>query len=242
MVFAVIFYTEGDLSMLKKGIAEFIGTFVLVLIGTGTIVLGDGGSGLLGIGLAFGLALVAMAYSIGTISGAHVNPAVSLAMYVNKRINLQLLVTYIVAQLAGALAGSLTLKLFLSQSGYELTNLGANVLADGVTLFGGFMIELVLTFIFVLVILVSTGKNGDSHFAGLIIGLTLAAMILMGGTTSGASLNPARSFGPAILVGGTALSQLWMYTVSTLLGGALAAVVARFVLDSEAGTPGVEVE
>lgn len=226
--------------MLKKAIAEIIGTFTLVLIGTGSVVLGDGKSGLLGIGIAFGISVVAMAYSVGTISGAHMNPAVSLAMYINQRISLQVLFTYVAAQLIGALTGSMVLRFFLSQSGGDMTNLGATVLAEGVTILGGFMIELVLTFIFVLVILVTTGKKGDSHLAGLIIGLTLAALIIMGGTTTGVSLNPARSFGPAILMGGVALSQLWLYTLSTLLGGALAALVAKYILDSEAGAPGVE--
>ncbi|MGP6140437.1 MULTISPECIES: MIP/aquaporin family protein [unclassified Jeotgalibaca] len=226
--------------MIKKALAEMIGTFALVLIGTGTVVLGDGTTGLLGIGFAFGLAVVAMAYSVGTISGAHLNPAVSLAMFINKRINLQTFAAYVVAQLVGAVAGSGVLRLILSQVGGDTSNLGATVLAEGVTLFGGFMIELILTFIFVMVILAATGKNGDAHFAGLIIGLTLVALILLGGTTTGVSLNPARSFGPAVFMGGAALSQLWMYTLATLAGGGLAAVVAKFVLDTEAGAPGVE--
>lgn len=226
--------------MIKKALAEMIGTFALVLIGTGTVVLGDGTTGLLGIGFAFGLAVVAMAYSVGTISGAHLNPAVSLAMFINKRIDVQTFVAYIVAQLVGAVAGSGVLRLILSQVGGDTSNLGATVLAEGVTLFGGFMIELILTFIFVMVILTATGKNGDAHLAGLVIGLTLVALILLGGTTTGVSLNPARSFGPAVFMGGAALSQLWMYTLATLAGGGLAAVVAKFVLDTEAGAPGVE--
>lgn len=219
--------------MLKKAIAEGIGTFALVLVGTGAIVLGDGVSGLLSVALAFGLTVVAMAYSVGTVSGAHLNPAVSIAMYFNKRLSLNELVAYLVAQLVGALAGSALLQLFLSQSGLDTANLGATTLTDGVTLFGGFIMEFVLTFLFVLVILTVTGKNGNPQLAGLIIGLTLAAMILLGGTTSGASLNPARSFGPAILVGGAALSQLWMYTVSTILGGIAASFVAKYVLGTE---------
>lgn len=226
--------------MLKKALAELIGTFTLILIGTGSVVLGDGKSGLLGIGIAFGMAVVAMAYSVGTISGAHMNPAVSLAMYINKRISLQVLFMYVAAQLIGALTGSMALRFFLSQSGGDTANLWATVLAEGVTVFGGFMIELVLTFIFVLVILVTTGKKGDSHLAGLIIGLTLVALIVMGGTTTGVSLNPARSFGPAVLMGGAALSQLWLYTLSTVFGGTLAALVAKYVLETEAGAPGVE--
>lgn len=219
--------------MLKKAISEVIGTFVLVLVGTGAIVLGDGLSGLLSVALAFGLSVVVMAYSVGTVSGAHLNPAVSIAMYLNKRLSLNEFITYVVAQLVGAVAGSAVLQLFVSQSGLDAASLGATTLADGVTMFGGFVIEFVLTFIFVMVILTVTGKNGNGQMAGLVIGLTLVAMILLGGTTSGASLNPARSFGPAMLVGGAALSQLWMYTLSTLLGGVAASFVAKFVLDTE---------
>lgn len=228
--------------MFKNAIAEGIGTFALVLIGTGAIVLGDGVTGLLSVALAFGLTVIAMAYSVGTVSGAHLNPAVSLAMFMNKRISLTGLLTYIGAQLVGAAAGSAMLYFFLAQSGGDTANLGATVLADGVTLTGGFVIETVLTFLFVLVILTVTGKKGDSHLAGLIIGLTLAALIIVGGSVTGASFNPARSFGPAIFMGGTALSQLWLYTLSTLLGGVLASLVAKHVLDTEVGAPGVEQE
>lgn len=227
---------------MKKAIAEFIGTFTLVLVGTGAVVLGDPQSGLSGIALAFGLIFIAMAYSVGTISGAHLNPAVSLAMFVNKRMGLHGLLTYVVAQLLGALAGSAVLQFFLAQSGGDTANLAATTMAEGLSVTGGFAIEFILTFLFVLVIVAVTGKEGDTHLAGIIIGLTLIALILAGGTTSGASLNPARSFGPAILMGGTALSQLWLYTLAPLLGAALAAVVAKFALDTEMGAPGVEQE
>lgn len=228
--------------MLKKAMAEATGTFALVLIGTGAIVLGDGTAGLLGVALAFGFIVIAMAYSVGTVSGAHMNPAVSLAMYLNKRLSFNGLLTYVAAQLIGAIAGSAMLRLFLSQSGRDMANMGATVLAEGVTNTGGFIIELVLTFLFVLVILTATGQKGDPHLAGLIIGLTLIALILVGGTTTGASLNPARSLGPAIFTGGAALSQMWLYTLATLLGGTLASFVAKYVLGTEMGAPGVEQE
>lgn len=226
--------------MLKKALAEFIGTFALVFIGTGAIILGSGDTGLLAIALAFGLTLMAMAYSVGTVSGAHVNPAVSLAMFINKRIDLKAFIAYVVAQFAGALMGSLVLRFLLVEAGKEVVSLGETVLADGFSMVGGFAVETILTFIFVLVILTVTGRNGNSTMAGLVIGLTLTAMIFMGGNLSGASLNIARSFGPAILIGGAAVSQLWLYAVATLLGGALAAFVAKFVLDTEAGAPGAE--
>lgn len=228
--------------MVKKAISEVIGTFALVLIGTGAVVLDSGDTGLLAIGLAFGLTLMAMAYSVGTVSGAHLNPAVSLAMYLNKRMDLKAFFVYVAAQLVGALAASLTLRFFLVASGKEIVSLGETVLAEGLSTSGGFAIETVLTFLFVLVILTVTGRNGDPHMAGIVIGLTLTTLIFMGGTTTGVSLNAARSFGPAVLMGGAAVSQLWLYTLSTLLGGALAAVVAKFVLDTEAGAPGAEQE
>lgn len=227
---------------MKNAIAEFIGTFTLVLVGTGAVVLGDPQSGLAGIALAFGLTFIAIAYSVGTISGAHVNPAVSLAMFVNKRMGLHGLLTYVAAQLLGALAGSAVLQFFLAQSGRDTANLAATTLADGLSVTGGFAIEFVFTFLFVLVIMAVTGREGDTHLAGIVIGLTLIAIILVAGTTSGASLNPARSFGPALLMGGTALSQLWLYTLAPLAGGALAAVVAKLALNTETGAPGVEQE
>lgn len=219
--------------MIKKTIAEFIGTFALVLIGTGSIVLGDEETGLLGIALAFGFVVIAMAYSVGTVSGAHLNPAVSLAMYLNKRLTFKGLIVYILAQLVGAIAGSAMLRLFLTQTGKSIANMGTTVLADGVTITGGFIIELVLTFLFILVILITTGQKGNAQLAGLSIGLTLIALILVGGTTSGTSLNPARSFGPAIFTGGPALSQLWLYSLAPLLAGILAAFVAKYVFDTE---------
>lgn len=190
--------------------------------------------------LAFGFVVVAMAYSIGTVSGAHINPAVSFAMLINGRIDFKEFIVYVIAQLAGAAAGSGILMFFLSESGESTASLGSTVLADGLSTTGGFAIEFVLTFIFVLVIITATGEHGDPHLAGMVIGLTLVALILMGGTTTGVSVNPARSFGPAIFEGGEALSQLWLYTLAPLLGGALAAVVGRFVLDTERGAPGVE--
>lgn len=226
--------------MLKKALAEVIGTFALVFIGTGAIVSDSGDTGLLAIGLAFGLTLMAMAFSVGTVSGAHVNPAVSLAMLINKRLPVTDFVVYVVSQLVGALAASAVLRFVLSAAGREIVGLGETVLSEGVSVAGGFVIEMVLTFLFVLVILTVTGRQGNSQMAGLVIGLTLTAMIYMGGTLTGASLNAARSFGPAVFMGGAALSQLWLYVASTLVGGALAAVVANFVLDTEAGDLGPE--
>lgn len=221
--------------MLKKGIAEFIGTFVLVLFGTGAAVLGGGieGIGTLGIAMAFGLSIVAMAYSIGTISGCHVNPAVSIAMYVNKRLSISELAYYIVGQVLGAVVATGVLKIILSTSDMAVTNLGQNsfgALGAG----GAFLVEAILTFIFILVIIVVTGKHGSPELAGLVIGLTLVLIHLLGIPLTGTSVNPARSFSPAIFAGGEALSQLWVFIVAPIVGGILAAITSKLLLDSEA--------
>src|SRR5699024_10636783 len=140
---------KGDCMMWKKAIAEGMGTLFLVLFGTGAVVFGDG---MLSIALAFGLIVIAMAYSIGTIPGAHMNPGVSLAMFLNGRINFKGVMVYVGAQLVGAVPGSTILRYFLIQSGKDATNLGATVLAEGLTVSGGFMIKFILTFLFVFVI------------------------------------------------------------------------------------------
>lgn len=216
--------------MMKKGVAEFIGTFVLVLFGTGTAVLG--GVDNLGISMAFGLSIVAMAYSIGTISGCHVNPAVSVAMFMNKRISVTELLYYIIGQALGAIGATAVLKLFLSISDLPTANLGQN--SFGVLGWSGaFLVELILTFVFVLVILVVTGKHGSPNFAGLVIGFSLVLIHLLGIPLTGTSVNPARSLSPALFAGGDALSQLWVFLLAPIVGAALAAIVSRFVMDSE---------
>ncbi|WP_088825968.1 MIP family channel protein [Listeria goaensis] len=219
---------------MRKAIAEFIGTFVLVLFGTGTAVLGGGieGIGIPGIALAFGLSIVAMAYSIGTISGCHINPAVSIAMFVNKRLSAKDLAVYIVAQILGAVVATLTLRTFLISSDLATTNLGQNGFGN-LTASGAFLVETILTFVFVLVILIVTGKNGNAPFAGLVIGLTLVLIHLLGIPLTGTSVNPARSIGPALFAGGEALSQLWLFIVAPIVGGALAAIVSKFAFNSE---------
>ncbi|CAM4059472.1 MIP family channel protein [Listeria booriae] len=220
--------------MSKKLFAEFIGTFVLVLFGTGTAVLGGGieGIGTLGIAMAFGLSIVAMAYSIGTISGCHINPAVSVAMFLNKRISGSELVGYIVAQVVGAIVGTATLLSFLNLSDMSTKNLGQNGFGN-IGAGGAFLVEAILTFVFVLVIIVVTGKKGNPAFAGLVIGLTLVLIHLLGIPLTGTSVNPARSIGPALFAGGEALSQLWVFIVAPIVGGIVAAIVGKFALDSE---------
>lgn len=221
--------------MSKKFFAELIGTFMLVFIGTGAVVFGNGleGIGHLGIALAFGLSIVAAAYSIGTISGAHLNPAVSLAMFVNKRMNAQDFLTYVVAQVVGALLASATLNFFLASSGQAVTSLGENGFTT-VSAMGAFLFEVIATFLFVLVIVtVTSASKGNGKIAGLVIGLTLTTLILLGLNVTGLSVNPARSLAPALLLGGTALSQVWVFILAPLVGGFLAALVGQNLLETE---------
>ncbi|HEV9796741.1 TPA: aquaporin [Streptococcus pneumoniae] len=213
---------------MKKFVAELIGTFMLVFVGTGAVVFGNGFDGLghLGIAFAFGLAIVVAAYSIGTVSGAHLNPAVSIAMFVNKRLSSSELVNYILGQVVGAFIASGAVFFLLANSGMSTASLGENALANGVTVFGGFL--------FVLVIMTVTSESkGNGAIAGLVIGLSLMAMILVGLKITGLSVNPARSLAPAVLVGGAALQQVWIFILAPIAGGVLAALVAKNFLGTE---------
>lgn len=213
---------------MKKFVAELIGTFMLVFIGTGAVVFGNGVEGLghLGIALAFGLAIVVAAFSIGTVSGAHLNPAVSIAMFVNKRLSSSELVNYILGQVVGAFLASAAVFFLLANSGMSTVSLGENALANGVTVFGGFL--------FVLVIMtVTSASKGNGAIAGLVIGLSLTALILAGLNITGLSVNPARSLAPAVLVGGVALQQVWIFILAPIVGGVLAALVAKNFLGTE---------
>ncbi len=220
---------------MKKAIAECLGTFILVFFGTATAVLGGGieGIGTTGIALAFGLTIVAAAYSIGTISGAHLNPAVSLGMWVNKRISTMDLIYYIVGQVVGALIASFTLWSILKARGSDTSNLGQNSFGD-LSAVGALVVEIILTFIFVLVVLTVTSKTkGNAKLAGIVIGLTLTLIHLVGIPLTGTSVNPARSLGPAVFSGGEALSQVWVFIAAPLIGGILAALVSKYLLDTE---------
>ncbi|WP_280136851.1 aquaporin [Devosia geojensis] len=212
---------------MNKLAAEFIGTAVLVLIGCGAAVLGGDNIGQVGIALAFGLAIVAMAYGIGPISGCHVNPAVSLAVYLDGRMSAGEMVQYWIAQFAGALVGALILLAIAGSN----ANLGANGWGPGYlgeySLVAALIFEIVFTAIFVIVILGATGQGASPGFAGLAIGLTLAAIHLVGIQVTGVSVNPARSFGPALLTGGNALAQLWLFIVAPAIGAALGALLFR---------------
>lgn len=215
----------------KKVVAEVLGTFVLVLIGTGTAVLSGGN--MLITAFAFGLAVVMMAYAVGGYSGGHFNPAVTLAMFIKKKLSGMELVTYMVSQVVGALLATLFLFVMLPSS-----SLGANMVnttflgTDGMALVKGLLVEIILTFIFIFTIINVTKDEKNSVIAGLIIGLTLVGIILVGFNLTGLSVNPARSLTPALFVGGDALAQVWIFILGPLVGGALAAVVSN-VLDKQ---------
>lgn len=206
----------------KIFIAEFVGTFTLIFIGAGAGAIGAGG--LVGVALAHGFVIVGAAYAFGTISGAHVNPAVTLAMVAAKELELKSAVTYWVAQFLGGAVGGWVL--FFVLGGAE-SGLGKTVLAEGVNPLQGIVVELVLTFFLVNAIFQTAVKGRGGDFAGLAIGLTLTFSILMGGPLTGASLNPARTFGPALFTG---LGQFWIYLLGPGLGGLLAAWLNK-VLD-----------
>ena len=221
---------------MKKFVAELIGTFMLVFVGTGAVVFGNGldGLGHLGIAFAFGLAIVVAAFSIGTVSGAHLNPAVSIAMFVNKRLSSSELVNYILGQVVGAFLASASVFFLLANSDMSTASLGENALASGVTVIGGFLFEVIATFLFVLVIMtVTSASKGNGAIAGLVIGLSLMAMILVGLNITGLSVNPARSLASAVLVGGAALQQVWIFILAPIVGGVLAALVAKNFLGTE---------
>ena len=212
--------------------AEAFGTAVLVLFGCGAAVFGGAVLGPLGIATAFGLVIVAMAYVIGPVSGCHINPAVSLAMLINKRISCKEFCFYVIAQLLGAIAGAAILWSFLSLAGYETTAMGQNFFGS-FNWYGAFIVEVVLTFVFVTTILGVTGKNGNPGNAGLVIGFTLVLIHILGIPLTGTSVNPARSLGPALFVGGQALEQLWVFLAAPLVGGALAALYSKTFLKTE---------
>lgn len=212
-----------SINEIQKAVVECFGTAILLFIGTGTAVLSGGD---VSIALAFGLTLIVLIYTLGSYSGAHFNPAVSLAFYLTKRLPLNSFILYLVAQLSGAAIGSGVLLLTLKMAGMEQGNLGQNSTAT-IGLSAAFFIEVILTACFVSVILKITTEPNYQLISGLIIGLTLIALILMALPLTGASFNPARSFGPAIWLGGDSLKMLPTFIVAPLLGGALAAYFAK---------------
>ncbi|MCR5214695.1 MAG: MIP family channel protein [Eubacterium sp.] len=230
---------------MKKYIAEFIGTFTLVFIGCGTAMLvgcdATSGCGYILTAFAFGLAIVALAYGVGNISGGHVNPAVSLGVFLSGRMSANDFICYVVAQVLGALAGSGLLAAIFAMGGVEdkTGGLGTNGLGGVHDSIGaGMLVEIILTFLFVILILGVTSSNQNhGSFGGLIIGLTLVGIHIIGIGLTGTSVNPARSLGPAIVaaIGGNAgpLKVVWVFIVAPLIGGALAAFVYKYLEDAK---------
>ena len=212
---------------LKKYLAEIIGTMTLVFMGCGSaMVIGcDVPGGHLAVALCFGLSIVATAYVIGGISGCHLNPAVSLAMLINKRLGAKDFAFYVVAQVIGAIAGAVLLMSLTSFGMPDLTGgLGSNGTAT-LGIAGSLLVEVILTFFFVFTILGVTADEKNGSVAGIVIGLTLVFVHIVGIPLTGTSVNPARSIGPALFAGGDALSCVWAFIVGPLVGAAIAAVV-----------------
>lgn len=233
----------------RKLVAEVLGTALLVVVAVGTATLSFGfklfgastSAGVVTTALAFGLVLLALAYTLGPISGCHVNPAVTMGFLASGRMSLSEAVGYWVAQFLGGIVGALVLWGVVSGSpGYSRSGVGLG--ADGfgkasiIHLNAGsaFAAEAVLTFVFVLVVLGATSRLGSPGFAGVAIGLALTAVHLVGIPLTGTSVNPARSLGPALIVGGTSLSQVWLFILAPLVGGVLAALLYRYFFPAEA--------
>ncbi len=223
---------------MKKYLAEMVGTMVLVLMGCGVAVSLNCSSDcstvanaatVIGTALAFGLSVVAMAYTIGGVSGCHINPAITLGVWLSGRMNAKDALMYMLFQVIGAFLGSTLLYLLTTNAG--LIGTGANDLQEGVSLVGGVLAEIVFTFVFVLVVLGATAKtNGaTNNFAGLAIGLALVLVHLVCIRYTGTSVNPARSIAPAIFQGGTALTNLWIFIVAPFIGAALSACVWKII-------------
>jgi aquaporin Z len=226
------------MSMTNRVVAEFIGTFWLVLGGCGSAVLAAAfpgvGIGLLGVAFAFGLTVLTMAYAIGHISGCHLNPAVSVGLWAGGRFRGSDLVPYIIAQVLGAIAGAFVLYLIASgKPGFELGGFASNGYGDHslgkYSLSSGLVTELVMTFMFLMIILGSTDGKAPTGFAPIAIGLGLTLIHLISIPVTQTSVNPARSTGPALFVGGWALSQLWLFWVAPIIGALLAGFVYRWL-------------
>jgi aquaporin Z len=218
-------------------IAEFVGTFALIFIGAGAGALGIGG--LVGVAFAHGLVIVAFAYAYGHVSGTHINPAVTIGLWVGGQIEAVRAVAYIVVQLLGGIAGAMALRALFRGVGPD-SSLGATVLADAlpigqaiitITPAAGLLIETILTFFLVNTIFNAAVSGKAGNMAGLAIGMTLTFCILMGGPLTGASLNPARTIGPAVVTGNYA--DLWVYIVGPIAGGIIAALLYRGALAPE---------
>ncbi len=222
---------------MKKNIAEFIGTFWLVLGGCGSAMLAAGvpevGTGFVGVSLAFGLTVLTIAYSLGHISGAHLNPAVTVGLWMGGRISASEIIPYVVSQVLGGIAGAGVLYVIVTGNGSSIGTFAANGYGDhspgnyGMT--AAFVTEFVMTFMFLLIILGATDEKAPKGFAGIAIGLALTLIHLISIPVTNTSVNPARSISQAIFVGDWALSQLWLFIAAPIAGAAMAGVVYKYL-------------
>ena len=227
---------------MKKYIAELIGTMVLVLFGCGSAAIAGTVLGNLGIALAFGLSIVAMAYVIGDISGCHVNPAVSIGMWIDGRMETKDLILYIVFQCIGAIIGIAILAVIINSApslgGYMATGLGQNGFGSassvGLNVVGAIIVEIILTFVFVFTVLGVTKKAENGAVAGIVIGLTLAFVHILGIPLTGTSVNPARSLAPALFLGGQALQQVWVFILAPIIGAIIAGLLYKGLISEDA--------
>jgi aquaporin Z len=223
--------------MTRRVVAEGVGTFVLVFFAVGSAIFGIDKIGPVGVALAFGLVLLALAYAIGPISGCHVNPAVTLGVFLSRGISAAHAGLYVVAQIVGAIVAGALLKLMVVAGGVtdQTGGLGTNSWGKTVNLFGALVIEILLTALLVMVVLLVTHADATPGFAGLAIGLVLTVIHLVGIPLTGTSVNPARSIGPALFAGGDALGQLWLFIVAPLIGAVLAVGAVRGLLAGRTG-------
>jgi aquaporin Z len=228
------------MSSWKKYAAEFIGTATLVFMGCGSVVIAGEKVGFLGIALAFGLSVLVMVYAIGPISGCHINPAITVAMLTAGKIKAKDAIAYIVAQCLGAILGAAALlQIAQRRFGYSLAANGLGQNGYGVhspmgySFVGCLTAEIILTALFLFVIFGATSKNAPQGFAGLAIGLSLTLIHIVGIPITGTSVNPARSLGPALMAGGDALAQVWLFLVAPVIGAIVAAVVWKWILGQE---------
>lgn len=212
----------------RKAVAELVGTAILVFFAVGSAVFGIDKIGALGVAVAFGFVLLALAYAIGPVSGCHVNPAVTLGVLLRKGITTSEAGVYWAAQFVGGIVGAALISLILGVGGAkdQTGGKGTNNWGPAINAGGTFILEVILTFLLVLVVLLVTARAAAPGFAGLAIGLVLTVIHLVGIPLDGTSVNPARSFGPALFEGGTALTHVWLFILAPLVGGALAALVA----------------
>ncbi|WP_407432612.1 MIP family channel protein [Methanobrevibacter sp.] len=226
---------------MKRYVSELIGTMVLVLFGCGSAAIAGTVLGNLGIAMAFGLSIVAMAYAIGDISGCHINPAVSIGMWIDGRMEAKDLILYIIFQCIGAIIGAALLAVLINSApslgGYMATGLGQNGFGAastvGINLTGALITEIILTFVFVFTVLGVTRSEKTGVVAGIVIGLTLAFVHILGIPLTGTSVNPARSLGPALFMGGVALQQVWVFIVAPIVGAIIAGLAHKGLYDGE---------